>query len=45
MLFLDGIKITYEATDSTDGIRYSILKAAVHGKCKQLECLHLQAYK
>ena len=22
-----------------------IVKAAVHGKCKQLECLHLQAYK
>ena len=22
-----------------------LLKAAVHGKCKQLECLHLQAYK
>ena len=21
------------------------LKAAVYGKCKQLECLHLQAYK
>ena len=21
------------------------IKAAVHGKCKQLECLHLQAYE
>ena len=40
-----GLFHLLNAKVSEISIFLTVIKAAVHGKCKQLECLHLQAFE